>query len=100
MPEPIRMSFEVGCSRPHAFATWTRQDLELVLPVAHQWDRADATEVEISFHELGRERTRVDIEHRGWERLGAGADGWRDRNVAAWGSLLPRYREALVAAGA
>ena len=62
-------------------------------------DRADATEVEISFHELDRDRTRVEIEHRGWERLGDGADRWRDRNLAAWGSLLPRYREALAAAG-
>ena len=44
-------------------------------------DRADATEVEISFHELGRDRTRVEIEHRGWERLGDGADRWR---TATW----------------
>src|SRR5215468_8946221 len=30
-------------------------------------DRADATEVEIRFAPVGDDRTRVDIEHRGWE---------------------------------
>ena len=147
MPEPIRMSFEVGCSRAHAFDTWTARistwwprshtvssdpGATVVLEQRpggrifertpggeeHDWgevtafdrpcsltylwhirrDRADATEVEISFHELDRGRTRVEIEHRGWERLGHGADGWRDRNLAAWGGLLPRYREAVAAA--
>ena len=33
-------------------------------------DRADATEVEIRFFPAG-DATRVEIEHRGWERLGA-----------------------------
>ena len=148
MPEPIRLSFEVGCSRTHAFDTWTTRistwwprshtvsadpDAAVILEQRrggrifertsrgeeHDWgevtafdpprslkylwhirsDRADASEVEISFHELGSDRTRVEIEHRGWERLGDGADTWRDRNLAAWGSLLPRYREALAAAG-
>jgi uncharacterized protein YndB with AHSA1/START domain len=61
-------------------------------------DRADATEVAISFTSLGDRITRVEIEHHGWERLGAEAETWRDRNHAAWGTLLPRYREALVAA--
>ena len=30
-------------------------------------DRADATEVEIRFHDRGMGSTRVEIEHRGWE---------------------------------
>lgn len=58
-------------------------------------DRADATEVEISFHSIGEASTRVEIEHRGWDRLGAEAETWRDRNHSAWGSLLPRYQGAL-----
>jgi hypothetical protein len=41
--------------------------------------------------------TRVEIEHRGWERLGAEAAAWRERNYAAWDTLLPRCREALSA---
>lgn len=57
-------------------------------------DRADATEVEIRFVPLGRSRTRVEIEHRGWERLGAEGESWRDRNHGGWSTLLPHYRAA------
>jgi uncharacterized protein YndB with AHSA1/START domain len=144
MPEPIRTSFEVDCSRAHAFDTWTTRistwwprshtvsadpDASVLLErrvggrifertatgVEHDWgevtafdpprrlsylwhirrDRADATEVAISFHEIGDDRTRVEIEHRGWERLGDGAESWRERNLTAWRSLLPHYREAV-----
>jgi hypothetical protein len=53
-------------------------------------DRSDATEVEIRF--LAQDSgTRVEIEHRGWERLGADADQWRDRNVVGWQTLLPHF---------
>lgn len=58
-------------------------------------DRADATEVAIRFTAINERTTRVEIEHRGWEVLGTRADTWRDRNCAAWGTLLPRYRDAL-----
>jgi hypothetical protein len=54
-------------------------------------DRADATEVEVRFVALDDDRTRVEIEHRGWERLGAGGRDWRDRNVGGWSTLLPHY---------
>ena len=57
-------------------------------------DRADATEVEITFTEEGDLRTRVDIEHRGWERLGAGGPGWRDANQVGWNGVLPAYTVA------
>ena len=53
-------------------------------------DRADATEVEIRFVAAG-EGTRVEIEHRGWEALGAEAESWRDRNHGGWATLLPWY---------
>jgi len=33
----------------------------------------------------------VEIEHRGWEALGAGAVDWRDRNHGGWATLLPHY---------
>ena len=32
--------------------------------------------------------TDVRIDHRGWERLGARADAWRDRNRRGWERLL------------
>ena len=53
-------------------------------------DRADATEVDISFADTGS-GTRVDIEHRGWERLGADGPGWREANRGGWATLLPHY---------
>jgi hypothetical protein len=73
MTEPIQISFDVDCPVGPAFEVWTER-------IASWWPRR-----------------RVEIEHRGWERLGAQAEPWRDRNYAAWGTLLPRYREALSA---
>jgi uncharacterized protein YndB with AHSA1/START domain len=54
-------------------------------------DRADATEVEIQFIDRGEARTRVEIEHRGWEALGAEGADWRDRNRGGWATLLPHF---------
>jgi uncharacterized protein YndB with AHSA1/START domain len=54
-------------------------------------DRSDATEVEIRFQPLGPDRTRVEIVHRDWERLGADGQAWRDRNAGGWATLLPHY---------
>lgn len=54
-------------------------------------DRADATEVEITFVDLGGRRTQVDIEHRGWERLGERGPQWRERNLGGWATLLPHF---------
>jgi uncharacterized protein YndB with AHSA1/START domain len=63
--------------------------------LVYQWhlrtDRADATEVEITFIDLGSERARVDIEHRGWERLGERGPVWRERNHGGWSTLLPHF---------
>ncbi len=70
--------------------------------LAYLWhlrrDRADATEVEITFAAIGERSTRVDIEHRGWERLGAHGPDWREANEGGWTSLLPHYAAACVAA--
>jgi uncharacterized protein YndB with AHSA1/START domain len=56
-------------------------------------DRRDATDVEIRFVPIG-DRTRVEIEHRGWERLGADGEASRDANRGGWASLLPHYVQA------
>ena len=57
-------------------------------------DRADATEVQVTF--AGRDGgTRVDIEHRGWDRLGAQGPDWRDANRAGWAGLLPHFVAAV-----
>jgi uncharacterized protein YndB with AHSA1/START domain len=69
--------------------------------LAYRWhlrrDRADATDVLITFVPLDPGRTRVDIEHRGWERLGADGPVWRERNHQGWDTLLPHYVAAVVA---
>jgi uncharacterized protein YndB with AHSA1/START domain len=62
--------------------------------IVYQWhlrvDRADATEVEIRF--VGRgETTTVEIEHRGWERLGSDGQARRDANGRGWATLLPHF---------
>ena len=56
-------------------------------------DRADATEVEIRFVPDGK-ATKVEIEHRGWKRLGADGAVWRDQNLGGWSTLLPHFTEA------
>ena len=143
MIEPLRLSFEVGCSAEHAFTVWTART-SLWWPVSHtvtaepglrvtfeprvggriferapsgvevdwgeitawepprrlryRWhirvDRADATDVEITFTGSGPGSTRVDIEHSGWERLGERGPGWRQTNHGGWRGVIPAYRAA------
>jgi hypothetical protein len=58
-------------------------------------DRSDATEVEIRFVASDSGPTRIEIEHRGWERLGSAGGQWRDQNRAGWQSLLPHFQMAI-----
>ena len=48
----------------------------------------------IRFVAHGDRTTRVEIEHRGWERL-AGGETARERNRTGWETLLPHYRAVL-----
>jgi uncharacterized protein YndB with AHSA1/START domain len=67
--------------------------------LAYLWhlrqDRADATEVHVQFLPVDAGTTRVEIEHRGWEQLGAKGPDLRNRNHAGWSGLLPHYIEAI-----
>jgi uncharacterized protein YndB with AHSA1/START domain len=54
-------------------------------------DARDATDVSITFTGLDSGRTRVDIVHSGWDRLGAGGEHWRDRNRGGWDGVLPFF---------
>ena len=67
--------------------------------LAYLWhlgtDRTQATEVEIRFVNLGPRLTRIEVEHRGWERLGEAAGIWRDRNRIGWDTLLPHFAAAI-----
>ena len=51
---------------------------------------ADATEVEVRFVGQGATRTRVEISHRGWERLADDGDV-RERTHANWAYVMDRY---------
>jgi Activator of Hsp90 ATPase homolog 1-like protein len=68
--------------------------------LAYRWwlraDRADATDVTVRFTTTGDRSTRIDVEHAGWERLGARGPAWRERNLGGWTTLLPHYRAAAV----
>jgi uncharacterized protein YndB with AHSA1/START domain len=57
-------------------------------------DRSDATDVELTFVDMGGGRTRLDIVHTGWERLGADGGAFRDANTDGWSSLIPRFVDA------
>lgn len=64
-------------------------------------DRADATEVHITFVAAGDRdsSTTVTIVHSGWERLGARGSNLQQRNRQGWATLLPHYQEAVLASG-
>jgi uncharacterized protein YndB with AHSA1/START domain len=57
------------------------------------WDLKAGTEVEIRFTG-DPEGTRVDLEHRGWERLGDEADQWFRSYEDGWSTVLNGYVEA------
>ncbi|HXA43453.1 MAG TPA: SRPBCC domain-containing protein [Candidatus Solibacter sp.] len=57
-------------------------------------DRSDGTDIEIVFTELPDATTRIDIEHKGWERLGEKAQPWQDANRWGWEGVLPPYQTA------
>jgi uncharacterized protein YndB with AHSA1/START domain len=56
-----------------------------------RFDRADATEVEVTFAAAG-DGTAVSIVHRGWERLGAKGAERRERNLKGWAGVTQHYR--------
>jgi uncharacterized protein YndB with AHSA1/START domain len=141
---PLRMTFDLACSREHAFDVWTRRiaswwptehtvtgraDAEVVLDgrvggqiyertpdggrhlwgevtaweppeaLAYRWHigraPAAATDVSIRFVAVAAGRTRLEIEHSGWERLGQTGDESRARNRTGWDALLPAYLRAI-----
>ena len=53
-----------------------------------------ATELEVHFVPEG-ERTRVELEHRGWERLAEGPSSKRNDYAAGWGKVLADYEQRL-----
>jgi uncharacterized protein YndB with AHSA1/START domain len=56
-------------------------------------ERAAPTEVEVRFLAEG-DGTRVELEHRGWERLGADAEEARSGYLTGWERVLGRFAGA------
>lgn len=59
-------------------------------------NRADATEVEITFAATDGEGdgTTVSIVHHGWDQLGTRGQERRDSNQRGWAGLLPHFKAA------
>jgi uncharacterized protein YndB with AHSA1/START domain len=55
------------------------------------WDVERATDVLLTFVDLGNDRTRLDIVHSGWERFGEESETWRTANSGGWSALLPTF---------
>jgi uncharacterized protein YndB with AHSA1/START domain len=51
------------------------------------------TEVEVRFSDEGEGSTRVDLEHRGWEQLGAEAQAARGNYGEGWAMILGRFNQ-------
>ncbi|MEV0155369.1 SRPBCC family protein [Micromonospora sp. NPDC050686] len=58
-------------------------------------DPARASEVEVIFEPDGDGRTRVEVEHRHFDRHGEAAEGYRQALTAGWAELLSRYLDTL-----
>jgi Activator of Hsp90 ATPase homolog 1-like protein len=56
--------------------------------------RSDATDVELTFVDLGDGTTRLDIVHAGWERLGSEGEAWREANFSGWAALRHSFLPA------
>lgn len=54
-------------------------------------DPARASEVEVVFLAEAPEQTRVELEHRHFDRHGESAEGYRQALTAGWHELLSRY---------
>jgi hypothetical protein len=60
-------------------------------------ERSATTEVEVRFTALGVDHTRVELEHRGWERLGEPAAELRDDYREGWPGVLDSFATTAMA---
>jgi uncharacterized protein YndB with AHSA1/START domain len=69
--------------------------LVLAWQVTHEWgyeaDLAKASEVEVCFTAVETGKTRVDLEHRYFERMGPGGAEMRTSVAGGWGKLLEMF---------
>jgi uncharacterized protein YndB with AHSA1/START domain len=64
-----------------------------------EYDPALLTEVEVNFVALGEGQTRIDFEHRGFERMGAGGEAARAGvdGPNGWGAILAEFQKTVEA---
>ena len=55
---------------------------------------SQATDVALTFVDVGDGTTRLEIVLRGWERLGAEGLSYRQANTAGWSALIPNFTAA------
>src|SRR5579859_5994757 len=88
------------CDVGHVLAYEPPDRVVLAWQLDGQWqydpDPSHASEVEVRFIAEGPSRTRVELEHRGFERHGAGADAVREVNEGpqGWTLVLDIYAKA------
>jgi uncharacterized protein YndB with AHSA1/START domain len=70
----------------------------LVLSWSPSPERSATTEVEVRFTALEPDHTRVELEHRGWERLGDLAAEIRDNYRDGWPRVLDSFARTAMAA--
>lgn len=102
------MAYEIG---PHGFrADWGRVlDWQPPRRLVFSWqigpdrapvpDPAKSSEVEVRFAAERDGTTRVEVEHRDFDRHGEAAEGYREALTAGWHELLSRYAAAVDASG-
>jgi uncharacterized protein YndB with AHSA1/START domain len=69
----------------------------LVLSWSPNPERSATTEVEVRFTALEPDHTRVELEHRGWERLGDLAAEIRDNYREGWPGVLDSFATTAMA---
>ncbi|MFI6758412.1 SRPBCC family protein [Micromonospora sp. NPDC050417] len=99
-PHTGGMAYEIG---PHGFRSdWGRVlDWQPPHRLVFTWqiapdrlpvpDPSNASEVEVRFLPDGVDQTRVELEHRAFDRHGEAAEGYREALTAGWHELLSRY---------
>ncbi|HZF16350.1 MAG TPA: SRPBCC family protein [Steroidobacteraceae bacterium] len=86
------------CSPGHVLVWEPNRRVVFSWEVTAQWKPAQSSlsEIEVRFIEEGPERTRVEVEHRDFDRMGP-ADGAKMRNDVdnGWPGLLALYSQAV-----
>jgi len=84
-----------GAERDWGWVTVWEPSTRLVYAWHIGREASSSTEVEIRFLSEGDALTRIEIEHRGWERLGVEGEEWHAQNQGGWETLLPLYQAAI-----